>query len=153
MSWKRSVVSASMRADMFSCAGDGKDEREQRLYAELRLRDDAHHAASLRLSEPAAVRDETRLYSEEMNGLMDEMMAVCANGRPWSSMRHGHWDGLSGVIGRMKTDINEHRMAIDAMSDLENMRAECEEHHSSMDEMLDEMVGMMATGIGGGGMM
>lgn len=134
--------------------------------ASLAAREEAHHAAAQDASDVESLREETRGYAAAMDSIMGRMMDGCS--AMMDSTMGGMMGGMMGGNGGMMGDmggmrnmmdaiggaVHEHHSRMDSLATLDEMIAECEEHHAAMvdmmddlDETMDEMGGRM------GGMM
>jgi len=125
----------------------------------LETREDAHHRLALETTDRLVLKVETGRYAVDMDSLMDAMMDSCLAMGSGGTMRDHDMRRMGDMAGWMDDVIGGHRARMDSLLTLEDMRAECDEHHEEMLDVLDEMHdalprrGMMGGGMTGDGMM
>jgi hypothetical protein len=122
---------------------DAQTMRAQRAYAAAQARLDAHHAAVDQAADAEAARQETDAYVQEMDGLVDDMTDACRAMMGAGMMSQEEGAHMADAGTTMHDEIERHRASIDGMDDMAAMRAECDEHHAAMKDVLDEAGAVM----------
>jgi hypothetical protein len=119
-------------------------------YSNLESREGAHHRTALDATDQTLLRGETRRYAADMDSLMNAMMDSCF-AIDSNHMMGGHdMGGMRGMSEWMDDVIERHRARMDSLLTLEEMRAECAEHHEEMLDLLDQVHDALPTRMGGG---
>ncbi len=141
--------------------GCTRDEDANRLArtacTQLTEREAAHHAAVTQARDMDQTRVETLRYAADMHASLDQMMSACEEMMDSQMMGSHGVEQMQGMTDRMRATIDEHRARMGSFTTLDSLRAECETHHTGMEQMLGDLSHAMP-GVGmdccrGGGMM
>jgi hypothetical protein len=133
------------------CSEEKDTSRTARVYDQLSARETAYHASVITLPNPDAIRTETANYSSDMHDMLDSMQEACSEMMHGTSTMGGHtMDDMMPIMDRMRSGIDDYTSRMQGMDDMDSMRAACNEHHTAMNEMLQEMDGVLDNSCCGG---
>jgi hypothetical protein len=135
------------------CHDDDLEERAERVYLDLREREDEHHAAVMHAGDPLVARDDTLRYQGDMGALLGDMLSACSDLMDADMMGRGQYDGVRFIAGRMGDAIDDHAAAMGSLDAIEPMHDDCEAHHLDMTHMMYEMRHAMPDDVMRDGMM
>jgi hypothetical protein len=136
-----------------ACMSNDAEERAERVYHDLRAREDAHHAAVMHTADPAFARDDTLDYQRDMRALMGDMMDACSDMMDSDMMGRGDYESLQAIAGRVQQTMDAHASMMGSLDAIEPMHDDCVAHHLDMTHMMDEMRDAMPDAVTHDGMM
>lgn len=140
--------------DVTGPAASDNSARVRAAYANLGAREDAHYQSATVATDAAALRGETERYTVDMDSLMGAMMDSCTAMGMGGMMRDHDMGRMRDLASGMGDTIRGHHARMDSLTTLNEMRAECDDHHDAMLERMDQMHDALpGRGMMGGGMM
>lgn len=114
------------------------------LHQALVDREATHYTAAVQSTDPTALRTETVRYASDMDSLLDGMEAACERmgGGGMMGMMGGDMEAMHRTMEDMRGALHAHHEHMGSLVSLDDMRAECEQHHQAMMGMMDTMGGM-----------